>query len=64
MEIVKNIDPGHPRSPRSLTTIETFHYLQIFCVLSDNSTYLNCHFEIVEWYQAVFSLFPFFYYFI
>ena len=25
-------------SPRSLTTIETFRYSQIFCVLSSNST--------------------------
>ena len=37
--------------------VETVHYWQIFCVLSDNSTLLNCHFEIIETYRPVLALF-------
>ena len=44
-------------SPCRLTTVETFRYWQIFCVLSDNSTILNCHFEIIEPYQRVLASF-------
>ena len=46
-------------SLRRLTTVETFRYWQIFCVSSDNSTYLNCHFEIIKPYRPVFASFPF-----
>ena len=51
MEIAKSID--------SLTTVETFLYWQNFCVLSGNSTSLNCHFEIIELYRHVLTSFPF-----
>ena len=47
------------RSPRRLTTVDTFCYWQIFCVFSDNSTELNCHLEIIEPYQPVLALFLF-----
>ena len=47
------------RSPRRLTTVEIFCYWQIFCVLSDNSTLLNYHFEIIESYRPVLSSLPF-----
>ena len=43
-------------SPRSLTTVETFGR---FCVLSDNSTLLNCHFEIIKPYWPVLASFQF-----
>ena len=38
MGIAKSMDPVSLRSPCSLTTVETFRYWQIFCVLRDNST--------------------------
>ena len=34
----KSIDQVSPRNPRRLTTVETFRYRQIFCVLSDNTS--------------------------
>ena len=44
-------------SPRSLTTVETFRSWQIFCVSSDNSTKVNCQFEIIEAYRPVLDSF-------
>ena len=47
------------RSPRTLTKVKTFRYWQIFCLLSENSTKVNCHFEINEPYRPVFASFLF-----
>ena len=49
------------RIPCSLTMVEAFRYLQIFCVLIDNSTILNGHFEIIEPYRPVLTSFLSFY---
>ena len=46
-------------SLHSLITVETFCYWQIFCILSDNSTCLNYHFDIIELYRPVLASFPF-----
>ena len=42
-----------------LTMVETFGCWHIFCVLIDNSTLLNRHFEIVEPYRPLLASFPF-----
>ena len=44
--------------PRSLTRVDTFRSWQIFCVLNNNSTLINCHFKNIDWYQPVLSSFP------
>ena len=57
--IVKGIDPGQPAQSALADPVKTFRYWQIFCVLSDNSTLLNCHFDIIKLYQPVLASFPF-----
>ena len=46
-------------SPRRTTMVETFCCWQIFCVLGDNSSLLNCRFEIIERYRPVLAKFRF-----
>ena len=37
-------------------------YWQIFCVSNDNSTLLNCHFEVINWHQPILASFPLFFF--
>ena len=60
MGIAKSIHPGQPVQSVQADLVETFCHWQIFCILGDNSTLLNCHFEIVEKYQPVLASFSFF----
>ena len=56
--IAKSIEPGQPVQSVQADQGRTFRYLQIFRVFIDNSTLLDCHFEIIEPYWPVLSSFP------
>ena len=59
MGIVKNIDPDRPVKFAQADHNGNFSLLADFPLLSDNSTLLNCQFEIIKPYQPVLASFPF-----